>query len=144
MPLSLTIVTPRKTVVKNLSADALVMPAAKGEVTILPGHTPLLTTLGVGVIRTLSHAENINFLVTGGFAEVRNDQVLILGEKIEAATEIDLERAEKAKAEVEQTVLNTVLGELEYAKYMKKLERTQKRVEMAKFLKGIAETKKKG
>lgn len=135
MPLSITIVTPRKTVVKNLAADELVMPAAKGEVTILPGHTPLLTTLGVGVIRTLSHSENINFLVTGGFAEVRSDQVLILGEKIEAATEIDLERAEKAKAEVEQTVLNTVLGELEYAKYMKKLERAQKRVEMAKFLK---------
>lgn len=142
MPLSVTIVTPKKTVVKNLSVDELVMPAAKGEVTILPGHTPVLTTLGVGVIRTLSHAENINFLVTGGFAEIRNDQVLILGEKIEAATEVDLERAEKARAEVEQTMLNTVLGELEYAKYTKKLERVQKRVEMAKFLKGTPQKKK--
>lgn len=142
MPLSVTIVTPKKTVVKNLSVDELVMPAAKGEVTILPGHTPLLTTIGVGVIRTLSHAENINFLVTGGFSEIRNDQVLILGEKIEAATEIDLERAEKARAEVEQTMLNTVLGELEYAKYTKKLERVQKRVEMAKFLKSTPQKKK--
>lgn len=142
MPLSVTIVTPKKTVVKNLSVDELVMPAAKGEVTILPGHTPLLTSLGVGVIRTLSHAENINFLVTGGFSEIRNDQVLILGEKIEAATEVDLERAEKARAEVEQTMLNTVLGELEYAKYTKKLERVQKRVEMAKFLKGTPQKKK--
>lgn len=135
MPLSLTIVTPHKKVVQKLSVDEIVMPGELGEVTILPGHAPLLTTLGVGMVRTLSREESINFLVSYGFAEVRDDQVTILGEDIEPATDIDIERAQKAKAEVEETMISRVLGEIEYAQYLKRLEKERKRIEVAKLLK---------
>ena len=135
MPLTVTIVTPQKKVVHKLAVDELVMPAEKGEVTILPGHTPLLTTLGVGMIRTLSGDERINFLVSYGFAEVRDNQVLILGEDIKPASDLDLELSQKAKAEVEQAGMNKVLGEMEYANYLRKLEQAQKEVELAKLFK---------
>lgn len=142
MPLSLTIVTPEKKVIHKLSVDEIVMPAEKGEVTILPGHAPLLTALGVGMVRTLSREESINFLVSYGFAEVREDQVTILGEDIEPASDVDVERAQKAKAEVEKTMLNKILGEMEYAQYLKRLAHEQKRIEIAKFLKKEPEKKK--
>ena len=138
MPLSLTIVTPSQRVVKDLKVERIVMPAAKGEVTILPGHTPLLAALDAGRIHTESDQEEINFLVDYGFAEVRDDKVSIFAEFLEPVTEIDLEKAEKAKAEAEETVMNTILGELEYAKYMKKLEVSHKRVEIAKLLKSLS------
>ncbi len=134
MPLSVTIVTPEKKVVHKLQVDELIMPAEAGEVTILPGHAPLLTTLGVGVVRTLSlsNDEQINFLVSYGFAEVRDNHVLILGEDIEPASAIDLELAQKAKSEVEEKILNKVLGEIEYANYLKRLQKEQKKIEVAK------------
>ncbi len=142
MPLTVTIVTPQKKVVHKLAVDELVMPAEKGEVTILPGHTPLLTTLGVGIIRTLSQDERINFLVSYGFAEVRDNQVLILGEDIKPASELDEEKASQAKAEVEQAAMNKVLGEIEYANYLRKLEQAQKEVELAKLFKTQPQPKK--
>ncbi|MBI4041743.1 MAG: ATP synthase F1 subunit epsilon [Deltaproteobacteria bacterium] len=135
MPLSVTIVTPHKKVVRNLQCDELVLPAAQGEITVLPGHTPLLTTLGVGMIQTLSKEENIHFLVSYGFSEIRDDQVLILGEDIKPATDLDIELAEKAKAEVEETAMNKILGEMEYANYLKKLEYAHKELEIAKLFK---------
>lgn len=150
MPLSLTIVTPEENVVKDLQVENVVMPAADGEVMILPGHTPLLTALGVGQILTHSKTEDIHFLVTYGFAQVRNDKVSIFAEALEPATEFDLEKAEKARAETVETVMNTVLGELEYAKYIRELEIAHKRVELAKLVKELSATphvgakKKKG
>ena len=143
MSLSVTIVTPHRKVVHKLSVDELIMPSEAGEVTILPGHTHFLTALGVGVIRTLSQDERIHFLVSYGFAEVRDDQVLILGEDIEPASQIDLERAQKAKAEVEEKILNKVLGEIEYANYLKRLQAEQKRIEVAKQSIGPSSKKKK-
>ena len=143
MPLSLTIVTPQSKVIKDLKVDNIVMPAGKGEVTILPGHTPLLTTLKPGLIRTYSVQEEINFLISRGFAEVRNDKISIFAETLEPATKIDLEKAEKAKAKVEETVMHKILGDLEYAKYMRKLEVAHKRVEIAKLMKELSSFKKK-
>src|SRR3989338_1945701 len=142
MPLTVTIVTPQKKVVHKLAVDELVMPTEKGEVTVLPGHTPLLTTLGVGIIRTLSGDEQINFLVSYGFAEVRDNQVLILGEDIKPASDLDVELSQKAKAEVEQAEIGRVLGEMEYANYLRKLEQAQKEVELARFFKVQPPSKK--
>src|SRR3989344_2830345 len=136
MALSLTIVTPTGNVVKDLSIDDITLPAADGEVTILPGHIPYLTTLGVGVIRTDSVKEGeIDFFVDYGFVEVRNDKVSVFAESLEPASDIDLEKAEKYKAEVDQTMINKVIGELEYAKYLKNIEVAHKRLELAKTLK---------
>ena len=142
MLLSLTIVTPEKKVVKDYGVEWLMMPAADGEVTILPGHTPLLTILVPGTILAHSESEDIHFLVTHGFAEIRDNKVSIFAEILEPASQLDLEKAEKLKVEVEQIVLNTVLGELEYAKYMKELQVAHKRVEIAKLMKDLSYIKR--
>ena len=133
MSLSVTIVTPHQSIVNNLKCDDLVLPAAKGEITVLPGHTPVLTTLGVGRIETVSKNESIDFLVSYGFAEIRDNHVLILGEDIKPASALDTELAAKNKAELEQTGLNKILGEIEYANYLKKLEHVHKELEIAEL-----------
>jgi len=134
MSLSVTIVTPRQSIVNNLKCEALVLPAAKGEITVLPGHTPVLTTLGVGMIEACcTKDQSIDFLVSYGFAEIRDNHVLILGEDIKPASALDTELAAKNKAELEQTGLNKVLGEVEYANYLKKLEHAHKELEIAEL-----------
>ena len=67
--------------------------ARTGELGILPGHIPMVAPLQIGAVR-LKNGSNTEFVaVSGGFLEVRPEQVTIL----EQSAEIDLERALKAK-----------------------------------------------
>ena len=46
--LTLTVVTPERSVVDKAACDAVTLPGELGELGILPGHTPLVALLGVG------------------------------------------------------------------------------------------------
>ena len=46
--LTLTVVTPERSVVERAACDAVSLPGEAGELGILPGHTPLVALLGVG------------------------------------------------------------------------------------------------
>ncbi len=82
--------------------DSVVIPAADGEVGILPGHIPLLTPVDHGELRVTKDGQRqLNLAVSGGFAQVSGDRVSVLAdfaieeEKIdEHAVEAALKRAE--------------------------------------------------
>lgn len=97
----LEIVTPQK---KVFSEDVkfLVAPGTDGELGILPEHTPLITSLNIGVLRIQQEGKNIKVVVSGGFMEVRNSKVTVLATSAERAEEIDVARAEAAKQRAEQ------------------------------------------
>jgi F-type H+-transporting ATPase subunit epsilon len=77
-------------------ADIVIVPGALGEMGILPGHAPLLSSLDLGVIRVRAGEEEQIFTVTGGFIEVQPDIVTIMADASENVDEIDVDRAEKA------------------------------------------------
>lgn len=54
--------------------DSVTLPASDGEITILPGHIPLITTLSIGNIKTAKES----FPITGGVAEVDDKGVVVL------------------------------------------------------------------
>jgi F-type H+-transporting ATPase subunit epsilon len=95
------ILTPERRVLQA-QADSVVVPAAEGELGILPDHTPLVAQLQPGEIRMRTGSDTQVFAVSGGFVEVQNNHVVILAETAEMAHEIDVERArqsaERAKA----------------------------------------------
>ena len=69
-----------------------------GEITVLPHHIPLVTLLQPGELRYKKNGEEYSIAISGGFAEVRPDNsVVILADTAEHATEIDLARAEAAR-----------------------------------------------
>jgi F-type H+-transporting ATPase subunit epsilon len=72
------------------------VPGSLGEMGIMPGHAPLLSSLEMGVIRVKNGDEEELFTVTGGFIEVQPDIVTILADAAEDVEEIDIDRAEKA------------------------------------------------
>ncbi len=97
----LEIVTPFRKVFSG-SVAAIVAPGEEGYLGVLPGHTPLLTSLQTGYLKVESSApgeENrvMHFAISGGFAEVLPTGVKIFAETAEAAPEIDVKRAEEAK-----------------------------------------------
>lgn len=81
----------------SYGTQEVTIPGAAGILTVLPGHTSLLTALGQGVIAAYdTNSEPRFFAVHDGFAEILNDRILILADTMELAENIDEERAQAA------------------------------------------------
>lgn len=99
--LTLEIATPMRLVVAE-AVDEVVTPGVLGYFGVLPGHAPFLTTLGIGEVMYRSGREEHHLAIAGGFAEVRNDKVIILADTAERPEEIDRTRAERARERAER------------------------------------------
>lgn len=77
-----------------------------GEITILPGHIPLITRLTEGLLRyTDEKGEEELVAVFGGFLELDADGVCtILADSAVRANDIDLAKVELARKEAEATL----------------------------------------
>ena len=99
--LKLEIVTPDRKVLSE-DVEYVGAPGIMGEFGVLPNHVPFLSALGIGNLHYKQDGKAFYVFVSGGFAEVSNNQVTILAEVAEKATEIDVDRAMKAKDRAEQ------------------------------------------
>jgi len=95
MPIRCEIVSQDRLVYEG-EADIVMVPGSLGEMGILAGHAPLLSTLELGVIRVKNGDQEEVFTVTGGFVEVQPDIVTIMADAAENVEEIDIQRAEEA------------------------------------------------
>jgi len=82
--------------------DMVIVPGSEGEMGILPGHAPLLSTLGYGILRVRTKDEEHAFTIAGGVIEARPNVVTVLADIGENVEEIDVQRAEAAKARAEE------------------------------------------
>ena len=92
----LEVVTPEKRLANEV-VDEVVLPGSEGSLGVRPGHTPLLTTLGIGELVYRRGAVKRYVAIAWGFAEVLPDRVSVLAEIAERAEGIDRERAALAR-----------------------------------------------
>ena len=104
--LSVEIITGERVVYEHDDVSMVVAPGAEGTLGILPSHAPLVSLLREGELRVKSGAGEESLAIYGGFLEVVNDKVQILSDTAERAGEIDLERAEAARARAEEALRN--------------------------------------
>jgi F-type H+-transporting ATPase subunit epsilon len=104
------IITPDKIVYSD-EIDSITLPTTEGEITILPGHIPIVAPTTFGEITIKKANETHHMAVMGGFVETSNNKVRLLADAAELADEIDerraqeaLKRAEKAKLEAKDDV----------------------------------------
>ncbi|MDX8411491.1 MAG: F0F1 ATP synthase subunit epsilon [Mariprofundaceae bacterium] len=95
-------------------ADFLVAPGAAGELGIMPQHTPLLTALVAGELRISKGEEVDEVFVAGGFMEVQPDQVTVLADSAERATDVDEAAALAAQRHAEE-MLEKQKGDVDIA-----------------------------
>ncbi|MFE8701843.1 F0F1 ATP synthase subunit epsilon [Cytobacillus sp. FJAT-54145] len=76
--------------------------AQSGELGILPGHIPMVAPLQIGAVRLKNGGKTEYVAVSGGFIEVRGEQVSILAQSAEVSNSIDVDRALRAKERAEQ------------------------------------------
>ena len=125
----LVIVTPEKKVVET-AAEEVQIPGKNGYLGVLPGHAPLITELSVGEIIFRENSTEQRLAVAWGFAEVLPNKVTILAETAERPSEINVDRARKAKERAEQR-LTSGDASVDVDRALDALHRAQSRLDVA-------------
>ena len=98
----LEIITPER-VLLQADVTSLGAPGVQGGFQILYNHAPFVSTLDVGVLKVKDReGRDTLYSTSGGFAEVKDNQVVVIAETAEPAGEIDVERAMAAKKRAEE------------------------------------------
>ena len=91
------LITPEREVLKE-DIDSISLPTPMGEITVLPGHIPLVANIASGMMTIRRNGTEEYIAVTGGFLEIkRGDTLIILADSADRAEEIDLEKVEEAR-----------------------------------------------
>jgi F-type H+-transporting ATPase subunit epsilon len=124
------LVTPYKKALSE-EVDEVTAPGTLGEFGILPGHTPLLTTLKIGELSYRRGGEVFHLAVNWGYVEVEDDKVTVLVETAEPADEIDLERARAALGRAEEALRKLSSEDKDFLVMQAALERALIRIQVA-------------
>jgi F-type H+-transporting ATPase subunit epsilon len=98
------IVVTRERKIVDTHVDEVILPATDGEIGVLPGHTPLLSTLRIGQLRYRSGSAIHRLVISWGFAEVLPDRVIVLAERGFLPTEVDRAAAEQERIAAEKAI----------------------------------------
>lgn len=118
MALNLRVMAPNR-IVWNSEVWEIVSSTNSGQIGILPNHAPLLTALDMGVSKIRHDGQWSAMAPMGGFAMIDNNQVTILVNEAERASEIDpnearetfqMAQADSTKAEGKKSIIEANLA----------------------------------
>ncbi len=133
--LNLEIITPQQIVLQT-AVDWVTIPGSEGELGVLPGHVPLVTTLDSGILQFESDGRKQTVAVHYGYAQVRGSTVTVLSDMAERADEIDLGRARDAEEKARQALGKMVGRQNTEEERLQKFEAKLKRAIMRQSVGG--------
>ncbi len=122
--LHLEIVTPSRRVVE-VAVDEVRLPGALGEMGVLPGHIPLLTSLAAGPLTYFDGSKVVRYAVQGGFAEVLPDRVTVLATVAKAPADIDVAAARSNLQAAQEKLKDAAAEELDELTVVVRLAETE-------------------
>lgn len=72
----------------SLEVASVQIPGADGDMTVMPGHAAVLTSLRPGVVKVQSSEGETDFVVTRGFAEISANSVSVIAEHAHVGAEV--------------------------------------------------------
>lgn len=105
MSIAVEIVTPERILFSGM-VDMITLPGTDGQMGVLRGHVPLLSTLDIGELVLHEGDEKTFIAVSGGVVEVRPNKVTVLADIAESAEDIDEERAQAALERARQSLVD--------------------------------------
>ena len=104
------IATPERLLFRDEATEAQI-PAKDGYLGVLPGHAPLLSLLGVGVL-TFSNQQGQRHVmaIRGGFLEILDNCVRVLTDRAQLDKEVDVAQAEKDLKTAQDALVNPAAG----------------------------------
>ena len=137
--LKLRIVTPERLVLEEM-VDQVSLPTTLGEITVLPDHISLITSLTSGDVVAYVGGEQAPVAVAGGFLEVKSigsaqdkqTEVAVLADFAEHVSELSDVVIEKAKARAEELKkLMENKEHVDFEHFEAELERSLTRIKIA-------------
>lgn len=102
--MKLEIVTPGGLVFEG-DVEHVRAPGVEGSFGVLPGHTPFITPMEVGVIEVRAAGGEMKlYASSGGLADVGPEVVMLMAETAELSDKIDVERAKAAAARARKRI----------------------------------------
>ncbi len=97
----------------SMAATAVKLPGSEGDMTAMPDHAPVITTLRPGVVRVSSPDGDAEFVVTGGFAEITATGTSVLAERALPVGEVTSEILDDMVSEAANAKENATAEELD-------------------------------
>lgn len=129
---TLTLVTPRKKLLTDVDIEEVIVPAARGQLNILPGHAPLVSTLTAGILRVREAGETTmkSAAISWGYLEVNPTGVVVLAETAEWKEEVDKDRAKQELELANNKMKQAGLSPDDYSLAQRKVAKEQVRIEI--------------
>lgn len=93
-------------IVWNSEAQEIILSTNSGQIGILPNHAPLLTALDIGIMKIRINSQWSTMALMGGFAMIESNQLTILVNEAEKASDIDPEEARQTFESAQETLNN--------------------------------------
>nr|YP_009505243.1 ATP synthase CF1, subunit epsilon [Endarachne binghamiae]AXC47198.1 ATP synthase CF1, subunit epsilon [Endarachne binghamiae] len=103
MSLNIRVIAPDG-LVWDTTADGVVLPSLTGQLGILTGHAPLITSLEIGILRIKVNSKWTPIIVLGGFAVIMNDQIQVLISGVEEVVKDDYAKAKEILAQAKKNL----------------------------------------
>ncbi len=128
----LSIVTPQKKLIVDQEVEEVLIPGYKGQLTVLAGHAPLITTLGIGVLKFKEKGSSTfeKYAISWGYCEIAGNVIKVLAETAERSDLVDKIRAKKALENSEKVLSDGNLSIEETDKYINKIKKAQMRLDV--------------
>jgi F-type H+-transporting ATPase subunit epsilon len=136
MKIKFKIVVPEKVVFEK-EVDQVTIPTETGQITILPNHLPLVSIVRAGELMIKDNGTEEIMAVSGGFLEVKKNEVLVLTQSADRPEEIDETQAQEAKNRAVKLMSELKNKEdVEYTALASRIETELARLRVAKKRKG--------
>ena len=130
--MKLTIVTPEKRLLVNQEVEEVTVPAFKGELNILAGHAPLITTLETGVMKWKINGKEEAAVISWGYLQVSADgTVNILANIADLPEEIDIVATKEFLSQTEDKALNELIPDEDWDNFQREWTRAKAKLEVA-------------
>lgn len=125
--MKLNLLTPERKAVFDTEITEVTIPAYSGEMTILSGHSPLITTLGTGLIKYKIQGEDRvhKALISWGYCEVVPGAVNVLAEFMQTKEEVAEETAKKQITDSEQKLVQQTLSDTEFENTINEIQKAR-------------------
>ena len=126
--------TPDKKIVSDVELEEVTLPAHSGELNILPGHAPLMTTLTSGILKyKLKSGQTDTLAISWGYCQISDDGVTVIAETAVHADEIEAKIVEEHLKQNENKMLNESLDDLEFEKLQHEVLRLRSELELVQI-----------
>lgn len=122
------VVTPSKQLV-DAQVTEVVLPAHDGECGVLAKHENFIGLLGTGVLKLVREGNDYWFVISDGVFQIEDGELTVLADTGESAQAVDVEQANAAIAELEETVPSLSLYDSTADAQRKNLERAKAQIE---------------